>query len=61
MRLFNPTGERVDATLTVGFDVSAVEQTNFREEHTGDLAITDGRVPLTFGPYEIKTVRLETA
>ena len=58
LRLYNTTGKKIDAVLRVGFKVSAVDETNFREEHTGDLTIKNGRVSLTFSPHEIKTVRL---
>jgi alpha-mannosidase len=60
VRLFNPAGDPVEGALLVDFDVTGVEETNFREEHTGDLTIVDGRIALSFTPYEIKTVRLTT-
>ncbi len=58
VRLFNPAGEAADGTLQVGFDVAMAEETNFREEHTGELSVKEGRIALSFGPYEIKTIRL---
>jgi alpha-mannosidase len=58
IRLFNPTGDAVEGALVLGFDVATAEETDFREAHTGDLTITDGRIALELAPYEIKTVRL---
>ncbi|HDZ45353.1 MAG TPA: hypothetical protein ENH80_15590 [Phycisphaerae bacterium] len=58
VRVYNTTGQAVSGALTLGFDVSEADETNFREEHTGALTIQDGRIALEFGPYEIKTVRL---
>lgn len=58
VRIFNPADKPVEGALRVGFDVKAAEETNFREEHTGELSVVDGRIALTFSPYEIKTVRL---
>ena len=59
LRLFNPCERTLEATLTVGIsDLKAVEETNFREEHTGELTAKDGKVALSFGPFEIKTIRL---
>ena len=58
VRVYNPTGEAIDGELHVGFDVASADETNFREEQTGDLTIKGGKIALSFGPYEIKTVRL---
>ena len=58
VRIYNPTGRSISGALRVGFDVREADETNFREEHTGELTVQDGRIPLEFGPYEIKTVRL---
>jgi len=58
VRLYNPGGDPINTTLLVGFELASADETNFREEHTGDLTIADGAIPLSFGPYEIKTVRL---
>ncbi len=59
VRVFNPAGEPVEGALLVGFDVVSAEETNFREERSGELVVVDdGRIALSFGPYEIKTVRL---
>jgi len=58
VRMFNPSGKPVETELTVNVDVSAACETNFREETLGELTVTDGKIPLTFAPFEIKTVRL---
>jgi len=61
VRVYNPTDKELDGTLHVGFDVAAADETDFREEHTGDLTARDGRIELHLGPYAIKTIRLTTA
>jgi alpha-mannosidase len=58
VRVYNTGGDAVSGALTVGFDVACVEETDFREQHTGDLTVKNGRIDLQFGPYEIKTVRM---
>ena len=58
VRIYNPTGDCVNGELRVGFEVASADETNFREEHTGDLSADGGKISLSFGPYEIKTVRL---
>ncbi len=60
-RIYNPTDQAVSGKLHVGFAIGEADETNFREEHTGDLAVTDGVISLDFSPYEIKTVRLVSA
>ncbi len=58
VRIFNPTGDAIDGELMAGFDVASADETNFREEHTGELTIDGGKIALSFSPYEIKTIRL---
>lgn len=58
VRAYNPTDRQIDATLTV--DASSAAEVNFREEHVADLKMSDGRILLAFGPYEIKAVRLRS-
>jgi len=61
VRVYNPFDRTIDASLQVGFDVAEADETNFREEHTGHLTVQDRSIALSFGPYEIKTVRLHRA
>ncbi|HDZ19962.1 hypothetical protein LCGC14_0095420 [marine sediment metagenome] len=58
VRLYNPTGDSIDAALEVGFPVASAEETDFREIPCGLLQVASGQIALSFGPYEIKTVRL---
>ncbi|MHC4985844.1 MAG: glycosyl hydrolase-related protein, partial [Planctomycetota bacterium] len=58
VRVCNPTDRTVSGSMTLGFEVASAEETDFREDHTGKLAVHDGRIELPFAPYEIKTIRL---
>jgi alpha-mannosidase len=58
MRLYNPSDEPVEGSLRTAIPVSRAEETNYREQHTADLAPSDGYIAVTFTPYEIKTIRL---
>jgi len=56
VRAYNPTGQTIDATLTV--DASSAAEVNFREEFISDLEMENGTIPLVLEPYEIKAIRL---
>lgn len=58
LRAFNPGPDAVEGTVTVGLDAAAAEEANFLERRTGDLTIMNHTIRLTFGPYEVKTIRL---
>jgi alpha-mannosidase len=58
VRLVNPTDRAMSGKLKINFPVGGVEEVNFREEHMATLSIEEGEIDLTFGPYEIKTIRL---
>ena len=61
VRIYNPTDAPIEGMLTAGFDIKWADETNFREERTAKVTIDDNRIALSFGPYEIKTVRLAVA
>ena len=56
-RIYNPTGRTIAGALSTG--ASSADEVDFREDHTGDLAVENGTIALVFQPYEIKTVRIE--
>ncbi|MEM9414598.1 MAG: alpha-mannosidase [Planctomycetota bacterium] len=59
VRLYEAYGARRDATLATRLPVKQYTPTNLLEQPVGQPAdLADGRVPLTFGPFEIKTLRL---
>jgi len=58
VRVYNPTGEKINGALNVAFPLASAEETNFREERTGGLTVKGNKIALSFSPYEIKTIRL---
>ena len=58
VRLYETFGGRADTTLTVSSDWTKAEITNLMEETVEALDIKDGKVALSFTPFEIKTVKL---
>ncbi|XAM00209.1 alpha-mannosidase [Phycisphaeraceae bacterium D3-23] len=58
VRLYEAYGARRDATLSVGFPVARVTETDLLER-SGNSAVdvNDGTVALAFAPFEIKTLR----
>jgi alpha-mannosidase len=58
IRLYEATGATVAAKLSFGMPVSAVAESDLMETPLRDLALADGGVALTFGPFEIKTLRV---
>jgi len=58
LRLYNASEQPAAATLSVRFPCKECFLTNLNEENKEELAVTDGCVPLTFGPWEIRTLRM---
>jgi len=56
--LYEATGATVDARLTFGMPISAVAESDLMETPLRDLDLVDRGVTLTFGPFEIKTLRV---
>lgn len=59
LRVFNPGPEEIAGTLSASEDFVDAMETDFLEQKTGDLALKDGTIALSFSPYEVKTVRLQ--
>lgn len=58
VRLYEATGASVDATVTFGFPVAAAAEADLMETPLDTVPVADGRVALSFTPFEIKTLRL---
>ena len=58
VRLYESTGATTHAAVQFGSPVSAVSLVNLLEEAARPLPLSGNQVSLTFGPYEIHTLRL---
>jgi alpha-mannosidase len=58
VRLYEAWGRETDATVSFGFDVAGVAETNLVEDHRTDLQLVDDDLELTFDAFEIKTIRV---
>ncbi|MFO8007485.1 MAG: glycoside hydrolase family 38 C-terminal domain-containing protein [Candidatus Brocadiia bacterium] len=58
VRLYESMRTATDCVLHTTLPVQRAEQTNMLEEKEADLEVTGDGIPLTFRPFEIKTVRL---
>ena len=58
VRLYESTGATTHATVQFGSPVSTVSLVNLLEEAARPLPLSENQVSLTFGPYEIHTLRL---
>ena len=61
LRLYNPLDEPVTAQLASGVPVRAAYATTPLEADGSPLSTDDRSVTLTFGPHEIRTLRLDLA
>jgi alpha-mannosidase len=59
IRLYEAHGCRATVTLSTGLPVESVEEVNLLEENGKPRAIKDGRVRLSFNPYQIRTLKLK--
>lgn len=59
IRLFETFNSKEKCTLTVNKDVKKAVLTNLLEREERELEIKDNKIELSFGPYEIKTIKLE--
>jgi alpha-mannosidase len=59
VRLYESSGGRSRATLTPGFDVTAVEEVDLLERRLADRDLRDGGVALDLRPFQILTLRLK--
>ncbi|MFB6202160.1 MAG: alpha-mannosidase [Halorhabdus sp.] len=59
LRLYEAHGSHTDGSISFDIPVSGVVETNLIEDEETDLSVTDGRVDLTFEPFEIRTIAVE--
>ncbi len=57
-RLYETDNARTECALFWNGALESVEECNCIEEKKADAAFEDDRIPLTFRPYEIKTIRI---
>lgn len=57
MRLYECEGSRCEAKLSVSEKVSRAVITNLLEDEKEEIPVEDGAVSLSFGPFEIKTIK----
>jgi alpha-mannosidase len=60
VRLYEAAGVATRATLRCGFPLATVTACNLIEEEPAPLPSFEGSVPLTFNPFEIRTLRLRS-
>ncbi len=58
VRLYEATGAGVDAQVSFGMPVAAVAEADLMETPLQELDLVEGGVSLSFGPFEIKTLRV---
>ncbi|MCL2828057.1 MAG: glycosyl hydrolase-related protein [Oscillospiraceae bacterium] len=58
LRLFNPTSDRQEGTITLGFPVKKAWKCKLNEERLGDLAVSGDSLTVGVGGGEIFTVEL---
>ncbi|HWG22763.1 alpha-mannosidase [Actinospica sp.] len=58
VRLYEARGGRASTSLTVGFPVARVQETNLLEKPTAELPQQAGAFDLTLRPFQIRTLRL---
>ena len=58
LRLYEAERNTANCTVSVG-DVKAAWVTNMLEEKQEQLDVVDGKIKLTFRPFEIKTILVE--
>lgn len=61
VRVFNPLGHKVTATLCPAFRVASASQTNLLEVAEGAIPRSETGIPLTFQPKQVLTVSLTPA
>ena len=58
VRLYEAAGRGERTALRFGVGVAAVWEANLMEEASAPLELAEGRVELSFGPFEIKTLKV---
>ncbi|WJH33757.1 glycosyl hydrolase-related protein [Paenibacillus sp. CC-CFT747] len=61
VRLFETAGTRLQTTVTAGFPISEAWLSDLMENKLQPVEVKDRSLPLTFGPFEIVTLRLARA
>lgn len=56
-RLAEYHGKEAKFTLSLPSEISAAEENDLKEEHLGTLLVENGKITLSFRPFEIKTIR----
>lgn len=59
LRIYETEGCSTKASLTLGHEVKAVYETNMLEENIAEVNAVNGSFPLSFHPFEIKTIRVD--
>jgi alpha-mannosidase len=60
VRMYESARRDAQVTVRFGFPVRAVAEVDLMEENPQPLEMSEDGVALTFGPFEIKTLRVET-
>ena len=59
VRLYEAKRASTSCVLNTSLAVASVAETDMLEHIIGELPIQQGQVPLTFRPFEVKTLRLK--
>ena len=60
LRLYESMGTRTCTKLSTSLLINEVHQTNMLEQFLSDIEFNNGMIDLEFGPFEIKTLVIET-
>jgi alpha-mannosidase len=58
VRLYESKRTATECALNTSLPVTAAARTDMLEQHQADLSVDAGSIPLSFRPFEVKTVRL---
>ena len=58
VRLYEAEGTYAETNVTLPEGAKSVEETNMLEEILSSVPVKDGRISLSFRPFEIKTIKI---
>ena len=61
LRMYECEGSKSNARVTIGVPAAKAVLTNLLEDEKEELPLIENAVDLSFGPFEIKTVKITRA
>ena len=59
IRAYETWNKRTNCALTIKGDIKEAHITNLMEENEEEITAVDGKLNLTFHPFEIKTIKIK--